>query len=124
MKKTSGKTYWFELPVSDLERAKAFYYALLGWKFQKLMRAEILNYWMIAVEGEFIGGLRKAEPKGKKGEAPVIYFCVENLGTKIKLAQSLGAQLEGKRIDLALNRGCFQWLRDPDQNLIGLWADE
>lgn len=66
MKRSLGKTYWFDLPVTDLERAKAFYSALLGWKFQKLMRAEILNYWMIALDGEFIGGLKMRRAEKKK----------------------------------------------------------
>jgi len=124
MEKTFGKTYWFELPVSDLERAKAFYASVLGWSFHKLVRTDLLNYWMIVLEGEFIGGLRKGKAKEKQGEAPVIYFHVDQLAPKIKQALSLGAQLEGGTVDLGLNRGCFQWLRDPEQNLIGFWARE
>lgn len=124
MKKIIGKTYWFELYVSDLESAKAFYSEVLGWQFQKLLQAEILNYWMIEVDGELIGGLKKAKSNERSGEAPVIYFCVDHLEAKLELAQTLGAQLEGGRIDLGLGRGCFQRLRDPDQNLIAFWANE
>ncbi|MFQ5543567.1 MAG: VOC family protein [Nitrospiria bacterium] len=124
MKKISGKTYWFELPVSNLESAKTFYSKVLGWTFQKLLQSEVLNYWMIGVDGELIGGLKKAKKNERSVEAPVIYFCVDHLGAKIKLAQTLGAQLEGGRIDLGLGRGCFQRLRDPDQNLIAFWANE
>lgn len=122
MKRSLGKTYWFDLPVTDLERAKAFYSALLGWKFQKLMRAEILNYWMIALDGEFIGGLKMRRTEKKEGDVPLIYFYVDQLGAKIQKAQDLGAALEGERVDMGLNRGCFQCLRDPDHNLIALWA--
>ncbi len=124
MGKIFGKTYWFEISVSDLVNAKAFYSEVLGWRFQKLMRTELLNYWMIEVDGVFIGGLRKGKPEEKQGETPVIYFFVDNLASTINKARALGAIVEGERVDLGLKRGCFQRLRDPDQNLIALWADE
>lgn len=124
MKKIFGKTYWFELPVSNLEKAKAFYHAVLGWRFQKLLRADLLNYWMIELGGELIGGLRKVKTDEKRGKAPVIYFFVDNLEDKVFQARALGARLEGERVHLGLNRGSFQWLRDPDKNLIALWSSE
>jgi len=120
--KKIGKTYWFELPVLDLERSKIFYHTVLGWRFQKLMRSDVLNYWMIEVDGTFIGGLRKTQNTEREGSPPVIYFHVDVLASKLKTAVALGARLEGERVDLGANRGCFQWLRDPDQNLIGFWS--
>jgi len=122
-KQMPGKSGWFELPVLDLERAKHFYHALLGWRFQKLMRSEILNYWMIEVDEAFIGGLRKTPDRERSACAPVIYFYVASLGPKLKAAEVLGARLEGGRVDLGLGRGCFQWLRDLDQNRIAFWSE-
>ncbi|VAX28896.1 hypothetical protein MNBD_NITROSPIRAE01-1620 [hydrothermal vent metagenome] len=124
MNRSAGKTYWFDLPVTDLERAKSFYAGLLGWKFKKLMRSEVLNYWMIDSSGTLIGGLQRKRETKKEGEAPVIYFYVDQLENKIQEAQNLGATLEGEQIDLGLNRGYFQRLRDLDQNLIALWTQE
>ncbi|MFQ5588947.1 MAG: VOC family protein [Nitrospiria bacterium] len=122
--KTVGRTYWFDLPVADLDRAKAFYNGVLGWRFQKLMREEIMNYWMIEVDGTFIGGLRKTRAENRAETAPVIYFHVDSLERAIQQAEALGGRLEGERVDLGLNRGCFQWLRDPDHNLIAFWVRE
>jgi len=124
MERSVGKTYWFDLPVTDLERAKTFYATLLGWKFQKLMRAEIMNYWMIEVNGVFIGGLQRKRAVEKKGDTPVIYFYVDTIENKVQEARDLGAKLEGARVDLGLNRGCFQRLRDLDGNMIALWAQQ
>lgn len=124
MKKTPGKTYWFDLPVSDLDRAEHFYHALLGWTFLKRPLPNLPGYRMIEVNGELIGGFRFVESDIKQGEAPVLYFCVDHLENKIQQAQALGAKLSGQRIDLGANRGSFQGIIDLDDNIIALWASE
>ncbi len=124
MNKTQGKTYWFDLPVSDLERAEHFYRTLLAWKFLRLSLPNLPDYRMIEVDGELIGGLRKVEPGIQQGEAPVLYFCVDQLEEKTRQAQELGARLSGLRVDLAASRGSFQGIIDLDDNIIALWAFE
>jgi uncharacterized protein len=36
---------WFEIPADDVERAKAFYGALFGWKIEKFPGQ--MEYWHI-----------------------------------------------------------------------------
>ncbi len=124
MKKISGKTYWFDLPVSDFARAEHFYHALLDWTFLKLSLPNLPGYRMIEVNGELIGGLRKVVPDTKQGEAPVLYFCVDQLKEKTRQAQTLGAKLSGEKVALGKGRGSFQGIIDLDDNIIALWVFE
>jgi len=124
MKKTQGKTYWFDLPVSDFEHAEYFYRELLDWKFLRLSLPNLPDYRMIEVEGELIGGLRLVKPGIQEAEAPVIYFCVKDLEEKTRQSQDLGARLSGGRVDLVANRGSFQGIIDLDDNIIALWESK
>jgi len=115
---------WFDLPASDLADAMSFYQGLFGWEYRQMDRSPEPNYVMIEVDGELIGGLRKIPRTDSQtaGENPVIYFTVEELAAKIARARELGATIVGQMVQLGEDRGRYQWIRDREGNLIGLWA--
>src|SRR5690242_7699154 len=123
----TGHTDWFDIPVGNLADAMSFYEGLLGWKYQKMQDSPLPDYVMIDADGKLIGGLRKVSaPSGShpKKETPILYFTVEKLQPKIARAKELGAEIVGQRVDLGHDRGCYQWIRDREGNLIGLWGRE
>ena len=117
-----GRSDWFDLPVQDLADAMSFYEGLLGWKYRQMENSPLADYVMIDVGGTLIGGLRKSTASATSG--PILYFTVDKLELKIARAKELGAEIVGQTVDLGNDRGCYQWIRDREGNLIGLWASE
>ncbi len=118
----TGEYVWFDIPVRDFEKSKAFYGELLGWKFEPQGDAKTTSYWMVKVGDKMLGGLRKPEEGIVATDAPVLYFAVEKLEPSVDRAKKLGATLVGKVVDIGNNMGRFQWFRDPDKNLVAIWA--
>jgi len=123
----SGRSFWFDLPAAVPHDAMAFYEGLFGWTYKRLSDPIIENYWVIEKDGDLIGGIRQSDAprsRGKDAEAPVLYFTVDHLGESIQRARDLGAQLVGERVEMGKHRGCYQWIRDRQGNLVALWANE
>jgi len=120
----SGRSAWFDLPVSDLADAMSFYEGLLNWQYRLMENSPLPDYVMIEADGKLIGGLRKTSLFAKTREGPILYFTVEELDSKIIRAKELGAEIVGTTVDLGKERGRYQWIRDREGNLIGLWAPQ
>ena len=119
-----GKSFWFDLPATDMEDARSFYEGLFDWKFLKLSDAALDDYWAIQAGDELIGGLRKFPPE-KRGQAtPVIYFTVDDLEKYSNRVKELGGVLVGQTVKLGKNSGSYQWFRDREENLVALWAPQ
>jgi predicted enzyme related to lactoylglutathione lyase len=121
-----SRSVWFDLPAATLSDAMSFYEGLLGWKYQQMEDSPLSDYVMIDVRGTLIGGLRRvsASPRRADSSAPIIYFTVEKLAAKVDRAKELGAEIVGQTVDLGKDRGRYQWIRDREGNLIGLWAPQ
>ena len=118
-----GRSVWFDLPAADLADAMSFYEGLLGWTYRQMEDSPLSDYVMIEGEGKLIGGLRKTLPSRlSKGEMPVLYFTVDALEEKVARAKELGAEIVGPAVELGKDRGRYQWIRDREGNLIGLWG--
>ncbi len=87
---------WFEIPVSDLERAKKFYTAVLG---KELMDMDMPNAKMAAfkwVEGaeHATGALVKAEGYEPSDKGTVVYFsCDNDLSNELGKVEENGGQV-------------------------------
>ncbi len=115
----------------------SFYEGLLGWSFRQMEDSPLSDYVMVEAAGQLIGGLRRvatpanpaANKTGSPAEAlakagPILYFTVDNLAAKVSRAKELGAEIVGQTVDLGHDRGRYQWIRDREGNLIGLWGPE
>lgn len=116
---------WFDLPAKDLADCMSFYEGLLGWKYRQMEDSPLADYVMIEVDGDLIGGIRKVPtflmPRSD-AQSPILYFTVQKLASKVARAKELGAQIVGAEVNLGKERGLYQWIRDREGNLIGLWA--
>jgi predicted enzyme related to lactoylglutathione lyase len=123
----AGKSYWFDLPATNVLDAMSFYEGLFGWTFVRLSDPVLPNYWVIEHGGEWIGGLRempKDNARKNECDAPVLYFTVEQLDPAVARAKELGAKLVGNRVELGKQRGVYQWIRDREENLVALWGPQ
>jgi predicted enzyme related to lactoylglutathione lyase len=112
---------WFEVAADDIERAKAFYGSLFGWKIEKFPGD--MDYWHIATGSEDRmkdGGMMKRKHPGQGitnyvGVASVDKFVakVEKLGGKVCLAKTAVPHM-----------GYFAVCADTENNVFGLWETD
>jgi hypothetical protein len=123
MPATEGRpVIWFEIYVSDFERAKRFYGDLFGWKFEPLTEYDA-EYWTISTSEKGLGGaLVKREPGAPASPSVVIYVHVDDLDHAVDEACKLGASVHRGRTLITKTAGSFVLVRDPDGNILGLWS--
>ena len=104
---------FFELPVVDVERAKAFYAAAFGWTF--------VDYGpeYADVQGAGLsGGLRKASAAPPRGGSMVILYS-DDLAASERAVTAAGATVT-ERHEFPGGRR-FQFL-DPSGNELAVWT--
>jgi predicted enzyme related to lactoylglutathione lyase len=110
MIKTNGAFSWFELPTTDVDGAKKFYSALLGWDFTS-MGPEMGNYDVINLNGVGIGGIF---PEEDKAQTPMWrnVISVDDVDASVEKAQQLGGKIIVPITDIpSVGRSCM--IQDP-----------
>lgn len=112
-----GRVTWWEIPVPDLEKSKAFYGAVFGWTFQNFGG----TYEMIHAEGEMIGAL-DATQQGSAGDGAALYFNVADMEDTLARVVASGGSVVTGRVEIGGGMGWSALFRDPDGFRIGLWT--
>jgi len=114
---------WFEVYVSDFDKAKEFYTELFGWQFNKSTTLGNPYYWIIYTgEGSVSGGLMKKTEPSHTGQAVVLYVETENIEATLKRAESLGGKIIKEKTLISEKAGYFALFTDVDNNTMGLWS--
>jgi predicted enzyme related to lactoylglutathione lyase len=103
-------------PVSDLEKAKAVYTALLG----AAPQADSEYYVGFEAEGQHIGLVPGGGPQGMT--SPVAYWHVPDIEAKLAEVTAAGASLKEAPRDVGGGR-LVATVTDPDGNVLGLLQD-
>lgn len=89
-----GRVCWSELNTRDVDGAKKFYSATLGWRFEP-MTMQGFTYWIILSGDERVGGV--FEMTGPKFEGVpehwLTYIAVDDVDARVKKAASAGAKV-------------------------------
>lgn len=112
---------WFEIPVADMARAKAFYEAVFGEKLEIVdMGPRQMAMFPMAMNTPGIGGmLVKEEGYAPPHAGTLVYFAVADIaGTLDKVAASKGKMLVPKT-DIG-QYGFFAHFEDSEGNRVGL----
>jgi predicted enzyme related to lactoylglutathione lyase len=104
-------------PVSDLEKAKAVYSALLGGPPQ----ADSSYYVGYEAAGQHIGLLPGGGPQGMT--SPVAYWHVSDIQAKLAEVTAAGATVHEPVRDVGNGR-LVATVTDPDGNVLGLIQDQ
>jgi predicted enzyme related to lactoylglutathione lyase len=107
----------FEIPTDDRERAKAFYGALFGWRFQDV---EGMEYTLVqtAEEGPNGGIVKRSEFQGI-----VNYVDVDDVREYQHRAEKLGADVVIPCTPIP-SVGWYAVLKDLDGNTFAVWHDD
>ena len=85
-----GSFVWNELMTPDVEKAKAFYAASLGWTYAPTPGPSGSTYWIALMDGRPVGGVMSLDdlPPG----APVAWFPYIEVDDVDRRAAALAAQ--------------------------------
>lgn len=116
--------HWFEIPVTDLDRAQAFYEAVLAAPLRREPMGPttlaVLPYTEPAIGGALMAGAPGAAPSAN---GTLVYLNVNpSLDAALARALAAGGQLLVPRVDLPDGMGSFVHLLDVEGNRIGLHA--
>lgn len=115
---------WFEIPVTDIDRAQAFYERVLG----KPLRRETMDGAHLAVfpadKDAVSGALFAGSAAYKPADAgTVVYLNTEpSLDAVLSRVEAAGGRVATPRTELPDGMGCFALLTDLDGNRVGLHA--
>ena len=109
---------WFEIPADNVERARAFYGALFGWKIEKF--PGMMDYWHIDTGGSNDspdGGMLK-----RKGPEHTItnYVHVASANQGAAKVVKLGGKICMSRTAVP-QMGYFVVCQDTEGNMFALW---
>jgi predicted enzyme related to lactoylglutathione lyase len=126
MSGTHGTVIWFEIWVSDLERAKAFYGGMFGWTYEPLSAydpgggyQQIRAGDSAGVDGALVFRPDRPPPASR---GTVLYVHVPDLAGAIDRAESLGGTLVQKPTPIGATGGTFAIVTDTEGNDLGLWV--
>jgi predicted enzyme related to lactoylglutathione lyase len=91
---TNGSFYWNELMSKDVEAAKKFYAATLGWTFESMDQGEGSTYWIAKAGEETVAGLYQIAPGDEDTyEGWMPYVAVDDLSGAIARAAMNGGEV-------------------------------
>ena len=110
----------FEIPARDLERAARFYREVFGWTVEPLPWEGHPYYKVRGAGGDSLGGGIVPASEGYEHPLLVIHVDGELEAWLAKIVEAGGTveQPPGQVGDF----GWFARFRDPESNVLGLWA--
>lgn len=114
---------WFEIPTGDLDRAQAFYEAVLG---VELVREDFggstLAMFPYGGKPNASGALIAQEDCLPSVQGSVVYLSVADLAPALERALLHGGDTIVPRTALPEGMGYFAQFRDCEGNRVGLWS--
>ncbi|WP_110205509.1 VOC family protein [Nocardioides daejeonensis] len=111
-----GDITHIDIPVADMERAKAFYSSVFGWQIAAPPGFE--DYPMWQAPNEISGG--GLAPRSPDFQQPRSYVEVDSIDDAIAAAIDGGGQLAMPRAQISPT-SWWAAVTDPDGNVIGLY---
>lgn len=113
----------FDIPADDPQRAKNFYAALFGWKFERPL--EEMEFFLFGTE-DLEGKTGPRGGLGKRGQADqkiVNYIGVSSVDEYLAKVEKLGGRVLMPKTAVT-GWGFLAICMDTEDNTFGLWEDE
>jgi predicted enzyme related to lactoylglutathione lyase len=118
---------WFEIPVTDLGRAKAFYEELFNFKMHELELGDGLKMALFPATEDSVGGtLIKSEEwyQPSKTKGPLIYLNANpDLQEILDKVEELGGEISIPKRLISEDHGYMAVIFDTEGNRIALHSD-
>ncbi len=116
---------WFEIPVSDIDRAQRFYEAVFASPLRRESMGPETTLAVFPYEQYGVGGCLFANAGGPKPSADgaVVYLNAEpSLDAVLARVEAAGGRVMLPRTELPEGMGCFAHIADCEGNRVGLHA--
>ncbi len=116
---------WFEIPVSDIDRAQRFYEAVFVSPLRRESMGPETTLAVFPYEQYGVGGCLFANAGGPKPsvDGAVVYLNAEpSLDAALARAEAAGGRVMLPRTELPEGMGCFAHIADSEGNRVGLHA--
>jgi hypothetical protein len=125
-KKECNPVVWFEIPVSDMARAAAFYEAVFRWpvKVENMADGMVMGWFPSSETGYGASGaLVKGEGYVPTLGGMVIYFSETDINGALERVKKSGGNVIVEKTHIG-KYGFYAWFEDTEGNRIGLHAME
>ncbi len=119
---------WFEIPVSDFDRAKKFYETILGYKMQdKQVGNTRMGFFEHDIDGEGRGGAIVYDPEfyTPSANGTLVYLnCEPDLQKVLDRIVTTGGKIVQNKTEVAVTQDMGFWalIMDPEGNRVALHA--
>ena len=115
-----GRFVWNELMTRDVEAAKRFYGATLGWSFAGMPMDDGSTYWIASQNGEQVAGLMAMQGAAFEGMPPhwFAYVEVDDVDAQVEHARTQGGKLVRPIFEVA-DVGRIAIVQDPTGAVLG-----
>src|SRR5262245_57998160 len=116
-----GTVLWNELNTHNLDAAKSFYAATLGWTYDAMPMADGDNYWIIKSGDTVVGGMFNMHDPALKGvpEHWLAYIEVDDVDARVGKLKAAGGQVMRDAFDIP-DVGRIAIVKDKNGAALGL----
>ncbi|PNQ72409.1 glyoxalase [Hanstruepera neustonica] len=117
---------WFEIPVSDMDRAKAFYEAVFKVDIHVVDFGGILMGWF-PDRGQVPGAqgtLIKQESYIPSQEGTLVYFISDNVQNELERVEAAGGKIYQPKTQISPEHGFMGVFLDSEGNRVALHSRE
>ena len=117
----TNPVHWFEIYVQDIDRAKAFYEAVLGIELAQIAGPDIpmLRFPQYAGVHGSPGSLVQAEGMPSGGNSTLVYFECEDCAVEASRVADAGGELVRDKMSIG-EFGFVAHAKDSEGNMFGL----
>jgi len=115
---------WFELPVTDMDRAKAFYEKVFAVKIMIQDMGDLVMGWFPHVGGApgAMGTLIKNENYTPSEQGALLYFHSENVQIELDRIEAAGGIIKQGKKMISPEHGFMALFRDTEGNRVALYS--
>lgn len=128
MEMTKNAISWFEIPVTDFERAKTFYQTIFDYEMPEMMMEPVrMGVLLHDRDGGGIGGAicygEGYVPAGNNG--PKVYLDGgSDLNTVLNRVAEAGGEVVLPKTPIGADMGHFAFFTDNEGNVVGLYSSK
>lgn len=112
---------WFEIPVTDFARAKAFYEAVLGRSIETMAMEPMMMGFLASDQNTVGGAIVQGEGNVPSASGTIVYLNGgDDLAPMLARAASAGGSVVIPKTDIGNGFGFFAHFMDTEGNKVGL----